>query len=96
MVDEGRDVLDPFAKRRDAELDDVQPIRRRSCRNIARGDHRFEITMGGGDHAHVDGLLDGATDRPYALLLQHPQEAHCIFCGISPISSRSSVPPSVS
>jgi hypothetical protein len=50
--------------------------------------------VGGGDHAHVHADQFAAADAEELALGQHPQQRVCSAAGMSPISSRNSVPPS--
>ena len=56
--------------------------------------HRLgRVDVGRGDHAHVDRLSCWPPSRRNRAFLQHAQQLHLEPSGISPISSRNSVPP---
>jgi hypothetical protein len=53
IVDQQRDVADPLAQRRDADANDVQP-EVQVLAEIARGDVRLQVAVGGGNQPDAD------------------------------------------
>ena len=83
-----------LAERRDADADDVEPVEEVLAERAGR-DHRLEVAMGRADDAHVDACASarrrrGAPRRSAG----RAGASSASTSGISPISSRKSVPPS--
>ena len=68
-----RDVLAPFAQRRDLDPDHVEPMQQIFAEQPGP-DTRFEILMGRRDHAHVHAHRDLAADAVELALGEHPQQ----------------------
>ena len=94
VVGEQQDVGLPLAQRRDEDREDVQAVEQVLAER-AGGNRVFEVLVGRGDQPDVDlDRLDAAEPLELALL-QHAQQLDLDRRGCtSPISSRSSVPPS--
>ena len=71
---EERDVLASVAQRRQLDGEDVEPVvtgPRAACRCCTASGG---IDVGGGDHAHVNGLFLPSAEAPERPLLQHAQQ----------------------
>jgi len=68
-----RDLLAPFAERRDVDPDDAEAVIE-ILAELAFGDALFEIGVGRGDDANVDSLRLGLADRHDLVLLEEAQE----------------------
>ena len=75
MVHQYRDVLAPFAQRRQRDRQHVQPVVE-VLAELAFGDHLFEIALAAGDDADVHGNGARAAEPLDGAVLQHPQELH--------------------
>ena len=73
MLGERQDVLRPRPQRREIELDHVQPVVQVLAEAAVR-EHRLEVLVRRREHAHVDPLVLGGTERSHLVLLQHAQE----------------------
>ena len=72
-LDERRNLLAPIAKRRHADLDDLQPVVE-ILAELAGPDHRRQVAIGGRDDAHVDLHRPVAAELRERPILQHVQE----------------------
>ena len=74
MIQQHRHILLALAQRRHAEVDDVEPIVEVLAKRLG-GDVFDQIAIGGGDHPHVDAILDlfGA-DPLYLPGLEKPEQ----------------------
>ena len=83
-----RDVLAPFAQRRQPQPHHVEPVQQVRA-EAAVGDQRFQRLVRGRDHAHVDADQLAPADAEEFAFGQHPQQKRvCNAGGMSPISSR--------
>ncbi len=72
-LDQLVDVLQPLAQRRHADLDDVDAVEQ-VLAELALGDQRRQVLVGGRQDAHVDREFPGLADRPHALFLDDAQQ----------------------
>ena len=73
VIDERRDVVAPFAQRRDLDRDHVEPVVE-VLLEPAVADHLFQIAVGRGDDPHVHALRALGAERLELALLQHAQQ----------------------
>ena len=72
---EPQDVLAPLAQRRDAQLDDAQPVVE-ILPEAPRVHLRQQVAVGGRHHAHVHLAAPVLSHPPHLALLQRAQELH--------------------
>ncbi len=87
-----RDILTPFAKSRQGDRHDVQAVEQVFAK-LARCDLLAEIAVRRRDDADIGADRPRAADRRELAGLQDASRRVCASIGISPISSRNSVPP---
>jgi hypothetical protein len=92
---EQRDVASALAQRGQRDRDDVEAVEQILAERPRR-DLALQVPVGRRHEAHVDADRLDAADALELALLQHAQSFTCISLGISPISSRKSVPPEAS
>ena len=73
MADQQGNVLRPVAQRRQRDLQHLQAVIEILAETLG-GDFGFQVAIGGGDDAHIDGDFLLRTNRPDTPLLQHPQQ----------------------
>ena len=73
ISDQRFQIVGPFAERRDAHFDDVDPIQQ-IVAEASFSDQRGQITMRGGDDPYVGRHRRRSPDRMHFLLLQDAQE----------------------
>ena len=83
---------DALAQRRDRERDAVEAEVQILAEALA-GDLGLEIAVGGRDEADVDRPRGAPADAHDLAALEHAQQLRLQRGGISPISSRNTVPP---
>ena len=66
-------LVPPFAQGRHADIDDLQPVVQ-ILAELSRPNHLPEVTVGGGNHAHVDGDRAIAAEAREFAVLQHVKE----------------------
>src|SRR5690606_35621472 len=71
--DEGGQVLEPLAQRRQVDRDDVEAVVE-VLAELAVADQLFEVAVGGGDQAHVDAEGLDAADALELRLLDRAQQ----------------------
>ena len=91
MVDEAGDFVAPFAQRRDAEADDVEAVEEVFA-EASVADRVFEVGVGGGDDADVDGQRAGSPSGEISPDSRKRRSLGWRSRPSSPISSRKSVP----
>ncbi len=94
VVDEQRDVLAALGERRDGQLDHAQPVVE-ILAEAAGAHRRFEILVGRGDDAgrrRESALLPPTRSNSRSCSAR--RNLACVSSGMSPTSSRNSVPPS--
>ena len=75
MVGQGGDILRSLAKRREVNRDHIEAV----VEVLAEGalaDHRFEVAVGGSDHAHIHADRLRPSNTLELALLKHAQELH--------------------
>ena len=94
MLRQGRDVVDPLAQRRQAHGHHVQPIEQILAEQ-ALADHQPQVAMAGGDDPDVGAdRVDGRRPATNSPCCSTRSSRVWASSGMSPISSRNSVPPS--
>ena len=95
VLDQQGQIFLAVAQRRQMDVEDVQ-AEVEVLAKLAAGHGLLGILVGGGEHAHVHGRF-GLLPRRRTLRSSSTRSSlACVGGGISPISSRSSVPPSAS
>ena len=75
VLGERRDVVAPFAQRRQSQRDDVDAVEQVFA-EPPLGDHLGEVAVGGGDDPDVGVDFVGAAEPAELALLQHAQQLH--------------------
>ena len=75
MLDEERNVVDPLAQRRDAELDDLESVEEILAETAALDPLR-EIAVGRRNQSKIYRNLCRAADAHDVFLFEYPQELH--------------------
>src|SRR6185503_10873282 len=72
-IGQGGDVLAPLAQRRNLDSDHVESVIE-ILAELAGAHLAFDVAVGGGEDAHVDGNFRSCADRSYRAFLQHAQQ----------------------
>ena len=95
IVHQQRNVLAPFAKRRDLNRKDVKAIEQVLAK-LLLPNHGGKVAMGGGNDAHIDLIVLALPRRSNSCSCTARSSFGCSSRLISPISSRNSEPWSAS
>jgi len=75
----------------------VEPVKKRSLRNMPASDSRLQVTIGSSNHANIRSDRSSSTDTfEFMFPAKHARGAIWVSAGSSPTSSRKIVPPSAS